>query len=53
MKKTNFDGIKKTAQKNFRDEIYSSTEKVQWYHYLLIIGLVAIGYGLLVLFALV
>lgn len=47
--KTNFDGIKKTAEKNFREEIYSSQEKLQWYHYLLIVGLVVVGYALAVI----
>jgi hypothetical protein len=50
--KTNFDGIKKTAEKNFLDEIETSQEKVHWYHYLLIVGLVAVGYALAVLITL-
>jgi hypothetical protein len=49
--KTNFDGIKKTAHKNFQDEI-QSYGTVHWYHYLLIIGMVAVGYALAVLITL-
>lgn len=43
--KTNFDGIKKTAEKNFREEIYTQEEKETWWKVIVFfLAMFTIGY---------